>query len=127
MNFNAIRKVLKTGALVFGLSSLFLVVLPSIFLDLLQLDKSDSLIWSMRMIGITVFALAGNLWNNAGQSDDRRVGNVAKIMCVSAAALGVVTLLIPAHLGWFTILYSAIGFGFSIAYLVAIFQHNPQR
>ena len=127
MNFNAIRKVLKTGALVFGLSSLFLVVLPSIFLDLLQLDKSDSLIWSMRMIGITVFALAGNLWNNAGQSDDRRVGNVAKIMCVSAAALGVVTLLIPAQLGWFTILYSAVGFGFSIAYLVAIFQHNPQR
>ena len=120
MNFNAIRKVLKTGALVFGLSSLFLVVMPSIFLDLLQLDKSDSLIWSMRMIGITVFALAGNLWNNAGQSDDQRVGNVAKIMCVSAAALGVVTLLIPAHLSWFTILYSAIGFGFSTAYLLAI-------
>jgi O-antigen/teichoic acid export membrane protein len=126
MNFRAIRKVLRTGALVFGLSGVFLLISPGTFLGLLQLEKSNALIWSMRMIGITVFALAGNMWNNAGQSDDRRVGNVAKIMCVSAAALGVVTLMIPAHMGWFTYLYSAIGLGFSIAYLVAIFQHNPR-
>ena len=120
MNFKAIRSVLKAGSIVFGLSAVFLLIAPGIFLKLLELQQSDSLIWAMRMIGITVFALAGNLWNNAGQSDDQRVGNVAKIMCVSAAALGVVTLLIPAHLGWFTILYSAIGFGFSTAYLLAI-------
>jgi len=120
MNFRAIRKVLRTGALVFGLSGFFLLIAPGTFLGLLQLEKSNALIWSMRMIGITVFALAGNLWNNAGQSDDRRLGNVAKVMCVSAAALGIVTLLVPAYLSWFTILYSAIGFGFSIAYLLAI-------
>ena len=116
------RKILKAGAIVFGLSSLFLVILPGVFLNLLQLDDSSALSWSMRMIGITVFALAGNLWNNAGQAEERRVGNVAKIMCLSAAALGVVTLLIPAHLSWFTFLYSAIGFGFSTAYLISIFK-----
>jgi O-antigen/teichoic acid export membrane protein len=121
MNVKAMRKILKAGAVVFGLSSLFLVILPGVFLNLLQLDESSALVWSMRMIGITVLALAGNLWNNAGQEEERRVGNVAKIMCISAAALGVLTLLIPAQLGWFTFLYSAIGFGFSAAYLVAIF------
>jgi len=121
MNVMAMRKILKAGAVVFGLSSLFLVILPGVFLNLLQLDESSALVWSMRMIGITVLALAGNLWNNAGQEEERRVGNVAKIMCISAAALGVLTLLIPAQLGWFTFLYSAIGFGFSAAYLVAIF------
>ncbi|CAB4703507.1 MAG: hypothetical protein F2718_01650 [Actinobacteria bacterium] len=121
MNVIAMRKILKAGAIVFGLSSLFLVILPGVFLNLLQLDDSSALRWSMRMIGITVFALAGNLWNHAGQAEERRVGNVAKIMCLSAAALGVLTLLIPAQLSWFTFLYSAIGFGFSTAYLVAIF------
>lgn len=121
MNVIAMRKILKAGAVVFGLSSLFLVTLPGVFLNLLELNDNSALSWSMRMIGISVFALAGNLWNNAGQTEERRVGNVAKIMCISAAALGVVTLLIPAQLSWFTFLYSAIGFGFSTAYLVAIF------
>jgi Ca2+/H+ antiporter len=111
-----IRKTLRAGSLVFGISALFLLVLPNLFLELLGLDKSDSLVWSMRMIGITVFALAGNMWNNAGQSSDARVENVAKVMCLSAASLGVLTLMIPVKLTWFSYIYAAIGFGFAIAY-----------
>lgn len=72
----------------------------------------------MRMIGITLMALAGNMWNNAGQSSDERVGNVAKVMGVSATALGVLTLLIPGDITWFIYLYAAVGFGFGLAYLV---------
>ena len=75
------------------------------------------MIWSMRMIGITLVALAGNMWNNAGQSSDLRVGNVAKIMCVSANSLGVLTLLIPGELTWFVYFYAAVGFGFGLTYL----------
>ena len=74
--------------------------------------------WAMRMIGITLLALAGNMWNNAGQSSDVRVGNVAKVMCVSATSLGVLTLLIPGEITWFSYLYAAVGFGFGLAYLV---------
>ena len=70
----------------------------------------------MRMIGITVFALAGNMWNNAGQSSDARVENVAKLMCLSAALLGILTLMIPVKLTWFSYVYAAIGFGFAIFY-----------
>ena len=111
-----IRKTLRAGSFVFGISALFLLLLPNLFLALLGLDKSDSLVWSMRMIGITVFALAGNMWNNAGQSSDARVENVAKVMCLSAASLGVLTLMIPVKLTWFSYVYAAIGFGFAIAY-----------
>jgi Ca2+/H+ antiporter len=111
-----IRKTLRAGSFVFGISALFLLLLPNLFLALLGLDKSDSLVWSMRMIGITVFALAGNMWNNAGQSSDARVENVAKVMCLSAASLGVLTLMIPVKLTWFSYIYAAIGFGFAIAY-----------
>jgi Ca2+/H+ antiporter len=111
-----IRKTLRAGSFVFGISALFLLVLPNLFLELLGLDKSDSLVWSMRMIGITVFALAGNMWNNAGQSSDARVENVAKVMCLSAASLGALTLMIPVKLTWFSYVYATIGFGFAISY-----------
>jgi hypothetical protein len=104
--------------MVFGASALFLLVLPDLFLDLLGLSQSDEMVWAMRMIGITLLALAGNMWNNAGQTSDERVGNVAKVMCVSATSLGVLTLLIPGEITWFSYLYAAVGFGFGLAYLV---------
>jgi hypothetical protein len=118
MNHSALRKVLRAGCIVFGASALFLLILPDLFLDLLGLSRSDEMAWAMRMIGITLLALAGNMWNNAGQDSDARVGNVAKVMCVSATVLGVLTLLIPGEITWFGYLCSAVGFGFAIAYLV---------
>ena len=122
MNYPAIRKTLRAGSLVFGASALFLLILPNIFLDLLGLEKSDVLIWSMRMIAITLFALAGNMWNNSRNSSDRGVGNVAKVMCVSAIGLGVLTLLIPGEITWFSYLYAAVGFGFGLTYLINILR-----
>jgi hypothetical protein len=118
----SIRKTLQAGSIVFGASGLFLLILPALFLDLLALETNDQLVWSMRMIGITVFALAGNMWNNAAHSSDVQVTNVAKVMCVSATALGVLTLMIPAELTWFTYLYAAVGFGFGIAYLIGLIR-----
>jgi Ca2+/H+ antiporter len=103
MNYPALRIILKCGSIVFG-------------------ETRDDLTWSMRMIGITVFALAGNMWNNAAQSSDARVGNVAKVMCISATALGALTLMIPAELTWFTYLYAAVGFGFGVAYVVGMMR-----
>jgi Ca2+/H+ antiporter len=119
-----IRKTLRTGSIVFGLSSIFLIALPGLFLQLLGLEKSSALEWSMRMIGITVFALAGNMWNNAGQSSDARAETVAKIMCVSATALGIVTLMIPVKLTWFSYLYAAIGFGFALTYAINLLKSS---
>ncbi len=123
MNYSALRNVLKAGSIVFGASALFLLVLPDLFLDLLGLSQSDEMAWAMRMIGITLLALAGNMWNNAGQSSDVRVGNVAKVMCISATALGVLTLMIPGEITWFSYLYAAVGFGFALAYLVNLVRN----
>jgi len=118
MRITRIRKTLRAGALVFGISALLLIFLPKLFLELLNLETGSQLQWSMRMIGITVFALAGNMWQNAQQHEDARVIKVAGIMCVSAALLGALTLLIPVSLTWFAYLYAAIGFGFSLTYLL---------
>ena len=120
MNYSSLRTTLKAGSIVFGASALFLLILPAAFLGLLGLEVNDAMVWSMRMIGITLITLAGNMWNNSRSSSDSGVGQVAWVMCVSASALGALTLLIPAQLTWFAYLYAAIGFGFGLSYLINI-------
>jgi hypothetical protein len=116
-----IRLILKAGSTVFGLSAVLLVATPGLFLDLLNLDGADSALqWSMRMIGITLVALAGNMWVNSENQDDKAVETVGIVMAISATSLGVLTLLIPVSLLWFAILYAIVGFGFGAAYFVAL-------
>ena len=122
MNYSSMRTTLKAGSIVFGASALFLLILPKSFLDLLGLEGGDVLVWSMRMIAITLVALAGNMWNNAQNSSDHGVGMVAKVMCVSATGLGVLTLMIPGEITWFTYLYAAVGFDFGLTYLINILR-----
>ena len=122
MGVIGVRRTLLTGATVFGLSAIFLFFLPKQFLELLGMDTNSQLQWAMRMIGITVFALAGNMWQNSKQTDESKVVTVARVMCFSAALLGVLTLLVPVTLTWFGYLYAAIGFGFSLSYFVNLIK-----
>lgn len=116
-----VRRVLQTGSLVFGLSAVILIAIPQVFNELLGFTSSAELEWSMRMIGITLVALAGNMFSVATRGKDETVLFSGRVMLISAFALGVLTLLIPAPLNWFTIAYSIIGFGFSAAYSWALF------
>ena len=119
-----IKNILRAGSLIFGLSAIFLFVAPAPFIKLLGLTNSDSLKWSMQMIGVTVFALAGNMYINSKQTDLNNLKKVAQLMALSAALLGLVTLLIPVTLTWFDYAYAAVGFVFSLAYLFALKQIN---
>lgn len=120
-----IRTILKAGSTVFGLSAILLIAAPGVFLDLLNLDSlSEPLQWSMRMIGITLVALAGNMFINSTNPSDESVRRVGILMAVAATSLGVLTLLIPEELTWFTYLYSAVGFGFGLSYLIALINKN---
>lgn len=113
-----IRMTLKVGATVFGFSALLLLVFPEMFLNLLALDSSSmALAWAMRMIGVTLVALAGNMWLNSTNPNDNSVLRVAAVMAVSAGGLGVTTVLIPVALSWFTVVYAIVGFAFSGAYV----------
>jgi len=120
LTIKRLRTILKFGSTVFGLSALFLLVAPATFLELLNLDTSESLQWSMRMIAITLIALTGNMLSVSRFGSETSVVFSARIMVVSAAALGALTLLIPAEFTWFTIAYAADGFLFSVAYLSAL-------
>ena len=116
-----IRVTLRIGAVVFGMSALLLLVVPGVFLDLLRLDGASApLQWSMRMIGLTLVALAGQMAIVSRSGSDRAIVAAGTVMAIVATGLGVLTLTIPAELGWFSVLYAAVGFAFGLAYLVLL-------
>jgi len=120
---HGIKNTLKAGSIVFGVSALFLLIAPALFLDLLGAEDSQSMVWSMRMIAITLFALAGNMWQNAKLNNASSLGFVAKVMFIAAAGLGFLTIFIPNELTPFAIAYAIIGFSFSISYLVNLIRN----
>jgi chromate transport protein ChrA len=116
---HGVKQTLKAGSAVFGASAIFLLIAPRLFLDLLDLESNDQMVWSMRMIAITLIALAGNMWQNSKLNNNALgLRFVARLMLFSATALGVLTLLIPAKITIFTGVYAAIGFLFAISYLI---------
>ena len=119
---HGVKQTLKAGSIVFGLSAVFLLVTPGIFLDLLGVTNNSEMIWSMRMIGIILVALAGNMWQNSKLNNATGIAYVGRVMFVAAAALGFLTIFIPAPLTPFAIAYAAIGFGFSISYLINLIR-----
>jgi hypothetical protein len=119
---HGIKNTLRAGSVVFGASAVFLLIAPALFLELLGADNSNPMIWSMRMIAITLLALAGNMWQNAKLNNASSLGFVAKVMFIAAAGLGFLTIFIPNELTPFAIAYAIIGFSFSISYLVNLIR-----
>lgn len=113
------RLVLRAGSVVFGLSAVALIAAPKLFNELLGLASTPELEWSMRITGITLVALAGNMFAHATRGSFESVRLAGFVMMISAFALGVLTLLIAVPLTWFTIAYALVGFGFSAAYIWA--------
>jgi len=120
---HGIKQTLKAGSAVFGASALFLLIAPKLFLDLLDLESNDQMVWSMRMIAITLFALAGNMWQNSKLTNNAAgLKYVGIIMVLAAAGLGFLTIFIPATLNPFTIGYAVIGFSFALVYLINLIK-----
>jgi hypothetical protein len=115
-----IRKVLAAGSLVFGLSAIALIAVPGIFNQLLGLQTSADLEWAMRMMGIILVALSGNMYLVSKHGTDKAVLFSGRLMLICAAGLGVITLTIPTNGSWFAQAYAMVGFGFSAAYAWAL-------
>ena len=119
---HGVKQTLKAGSIVFGVSALFLLIAPGVFLDLLGVVNNSEMIWSMRMIGIILLALAGNMWQNAKLNNSAGIAFTGRVMFIAAAGLGFLTIFIPVPLTPFAIAYAAIGFGFSLSYLINLIR-----
>ena len=119
---HGVKSTLRAGSIIFGPSAIFLLIAPGLFLELLKLPTSDELIWAMRMIGITLVALSGNMWQNSKLTNAAGIKFVARVMFLSALALGLLTIFIPVELAPFTIFYAVIGLGFALSYLINLIR-----
>jgi len=120
---HGIKQTLKAGSVVFGTSAIFLLITPNLFLNLLDLESNNQMVWSMRMIGIILFALAGNMWQNSKITNNAAgLKYVGIVMVLAAAGLGFLTIFIPATLNPFTIGYAVIGFSFALVYLINLIK-----
>jgi hypothetical protein len=119
---HGVKQTLRAGSIVFGLSALFLLIAPGVFIDLLGVTNNSEMIWAMRMIGITLVALAGNMWQNSKLTNAAGIKFVARVMFLSALALGLLTIFIPVELAPFTIFYAVIGLGFALSYLINLIR-----
>lgn len=81
----------------------------------------------MRMIGVTLVALTGNMLMVSLTATEKGVLNSALIMMISATGLGVLTLLIPADLNWFSTAYAATGFVFGAIYATLLLRWRSSR
>lgn len=124
---NKLRGVLRLGSLVFGLSAIALLFVPGVFLNLLGIQSTQELQWSMQMIAVTLVALTANMFVVSLWASDAGVLWAARVMQLAAFGLGVLTLFIPTGVNWFVILYALFGFGFSAAYTLLLIKRNPQE
>jgi len=122
-----LRFTLRVGASVFGLSAIALILVPSFFLELLGMEVTPPLVWSMVLIGVTLVALTGNMAVVSFTATDRGVQAASVVMMLASGGLGVATLLIPVPLTWFSIIYALIGFGFSTVYVVGLTRASLAR
>lgn len=122
-----LRYVLRTGASVFGVSAVALIVFPAFFLTLLGLKPTPELTWSMVLIGVTLVALTGMMAAVSFFATDAGVRVASMVMAVAAAGLGVTTVAIPAEYTWFSVAYAAVGFGFSLAYILGLLASSRSR
>jgi hypothetical protein len=113
---NSLRVTLRVGAAVFGFSAALLAISPSLFLQLLGLEQTTALNWSMRMIAVTLIALTGNMYVVSRSVSEYGIKQAAVVMMVSAIGLGLLTLTVPAELNLFTLGYAGIGFSFAAVY-----------
>ena len=122
-----LRYTLRVGASVFGLSAIALILVPSFFLELLGMEATPSLVWSMVLIGVTLVALTGNMAVVSFTATDRGAQAASVVMMLASGGLGVTTLLIPVPLTWFSIVHALIGFGFSTVYVVGLTRASLAR
>jgi peptidoglycan/LPS O-acetylase OafA/YrhL len=123
----AIRWVLASGAVVFLLSAVVLLVAPGLFSDLLGLVPTEGSDWALRMTGACLIGLGGLLWL-VRRADELGIRRAAAVMIVASLAMTILTLAVPAE-EWTTLrwAYLGIGGGFAVVYLLLLIVGSKRR
>ena len=114
-----IRGLLALGSLVFALSAVALLVMPSAFATLLGLTPTSELDWALRMMGAVLVALAGQMWL-VRHTPDPSTRGAAAVMVIGGGLMTIMTVWLPGE--WSTLRWAYLGFGlgFCLLYLTLL-------
>jgi hypothetical protein len=116
-----LRQVLGAGSIVFLISSIFLIALPTFFGELLGLATSDTSDWALRMMGAALLGLSGQMWL-VRSAPEMSVRRAAAVMIVAGGAMTLLTVFMPADWTVARFAYLAVGVGFIGAYITLLLK-----
>lgn len=108
------------GAIVFAGSAVVLLIDPNSFLVFIGLTSNDSTLWSFRLIGLLLVALAAHMATTSRHAADPAFRRAASVMVLVSGGLGTLTYMAPGDTTTGRWIFVGVGAGFTALYLITL-------
>jgi len=108
------------GSIVFAISAGVLLVDPSAFVAYIGLTSNESVIWSFRLTGVLLVALATHMGTTSRNAGDPAFRRAAIVMTMVSIGLAVMTYLAPGTATTGRWVFVGIGSSFAALYLITL-------
>ena len=108
------------GAIVFAGSAAVLLVDPNSFLVFIGLTSNDSTIWSFKLTGLLLVALAAHMATTSRHAADPAFRRAASVMVLVSGGLGALTYMAPGATTTGRWIFVGVGAGFAALYLITL-------
>ena len=108
------------GAIVFAVSAAVLLVDPNSFLVFIGLTSNDSTVWSFKLMGLLLVALAAHMATTSRHAADPAFRRAASVMVLVSGGLGALTYVAPGTATTGRWIFVGVGAGFAALYLITL-------
>jgi hypothetical protein len=108
------------GSIVFAVSAGVLLVDPLAFVSYIGLTSNESVVWSFRLTGALLVALATHMATTSRNAGDPAFRRAAVVMILVSAGLAVLTYLAPGTATTGRWVFVGIGSGFAALYIITL-------
>ena len=108
------------GSIVFAISAGVLLVDPFAFVSYIGLTSNESVVWSFRLTGVLLVALATHMATTSRNAGDPAFRRAALVMILVSIGLAVLTYLAPGTATTGRLVFVGIGAGFAALYMITL-------
>lgn len=108
------------GSIVFAISAGVLLFDPSSFVSYIGLTSNESVVWSFRLTGVVLVALATHMGTTSRNAGDPAFRRTAVVMILVSIGLAILTYLAPGTSTTGRWVFVGIGSGFAALYLITL-------
>ena len=108
------------GSIVFAVSAGVLLFDPAAFISYIGLPSNESVIWSFRLTGMVLVALATHMGTTSRNAGDPAFRRAAVAMIFVSIGLAVLTYLAPGTATTGRWIFVGIGSGFAALYMITL-------